>query len=238
MNRRCLPHRGYVPDTADVNALGRALALIVLIIMAFLGPLPARAEAPLSILMLGDSLTAGYGLAAGDALPARLEAALRARGRADVRVINAGVSGDTTARGRARLGWSLSARPGPDAAIVALGANDGLRGLEPAQMKENLDAILATLRAAGLPVLLVGMRAPRNFGPDYVRDYEAVFDDLARKHNALFYPFLLDGVALDPALNQPDGIHPNEKGVARIVAGLLPMVEQLIGRTRNRKAQL
>ncbi len=238
MNHRCQPHRGYVPDAADVNVLGRTLALIVLIIMAFLGPFPARAEAPLRILMLGDSLTAGYGLAPGDALPARLEAALGTRGMADVRVINAGVSGDTTAGGRARLGWSLSASPPPGAAIVALGANDGLRGLEPAQMKENLDAILGTLRASGLPVLLVGMRAPRNFGPDYVRAFEAVFDDLARKHNALFYPFLLDGVALDPALNQPDGIHPNEKGVARIVTGFLPVVEQLIGQARKRKAQL
>lgn len=237
MNRRCLPHRGYVPDATDVNALGRALALIVLIIMAFLGPFPAHAEAPLRIVMLGDSLTAGYGLAAGDALPARLEAALQARGMANVRIINAGVSGDTTAGGRARLGWSLSASPRPDAAIVALGANDGLRGLEPAQMKENLDAILGTLRASGLPVLLVGMRAPRNFGPDYVRAFEAVFDDLARKHGALFYPFLLDGVALDSTLNQPDGIHPNEKGVARIVTGLLPMVEQLITQVRKRKAQ-
>ncbi len=236
MNCRRLPHRGYVPDAVDVNALRRALALIMLIIVAFLGPFPARADGVTRILMLGDSLTAGYGLAPGDALPLRLEAALRARGM-DVSIINAGVSGDTTAGGRARLAWSLSTTPGPDAAIVALGANDGLRGLEPAQMKNNLNAILGTLQDAGLPVLLVGMRAPRNFGADYVRQYEAVFAALARDRGVLFYPFLLDGVALDPALNQRDGIHPNEKGVARIVAGLLPVAERLIERARKRKAK-
>jgi len=234
MNRRS-PQGGYVPDIVPVNARGRALALIVLIIVAILGPFPARGASDLRILMLGDSLTAGYGLPAAEALPARLEAALRARGHA-VSVINAGVSGDTTAGGRARIGWSLASNPPPDAAIVALGANDGLRGLEPAQMRENLDAILAALGKAGLPVLVAGMRAPRNFGSDYVRQYEAVFAALARKHGALFKPFLLDGVALDPALNQRDGIHPNEKGVARIVAGLLPLVEQLILRAEKRKA--
>ncbi|HEX9808904.1 MAG TPA: arylesterase [Alphaproteobacteria bacterium] len=192
---------------------------------------PATAEEPVRLLVLGDSLTAGYGLAARDALPARLEAALRRRGQA-VTVINAGVSGDTTAGGRARLAWSLGASPRPDAAIVELGGNDGLRGIEPTETRANLSAILDRLAVAGLPVLLAGMKAPRNLGEDYVREFDAVFPDLARQHGVLFYPFLLEGVALDPALNQPDGIHPNARGVERIVRGLLPLAEELIARTR------
>lgn len=199
--------------------------------MAVLRPFSAAAADPIRILVIGDSLSAGLGLPASQAFPARLEAALRARGH-DVAVINAGVSGDTTAGGKARIGWSLGGPPRPDAVIVGLGSNDALRGLEPGDTRANLDAILAAVKAAGLPVLLAGMKAPRNFGPDYVREFEAVFPDLAARYDALFYPFILDGVALDPALNQADGFHPNERGVARMVAGFLPLAEKLVGRVR------
>lgn len=193
------------------------------------------AAAAMRIVVLGDSLSAGYGLPAAEAFPARLEAALRARGH-DVTIVNAGVSGDTTAGGRARIGWSLGDTPPPDAVIVALGSNDALRGLEPRATRDNLDAILAAVTTAGLPVLLIGTKAPRNFGADYVRDFEAVFPALAARYDALYYPFILEGVALDPALNQADGIHPNERGVARMVAGFLPLVEKLMGQVRSRRA--
>ncbi len=185
---------------------------------------------PLRILALGDSLTAGYGLAQGDGFVAVLERELRARGH-DVRVIDAGVSGDTSAGGRARLDWALA--DGADAAIVELGGNDGLRGLDPRQTEENLAAILDALAARRLPVLLSGMYAPPNLGADYQRDFRGVFDRLGARPGVLYDPFFLDGVAGDPALNQPDRIHPNPEGVRRIVARLLPMVERLIAETRR-----
>ncbi|WP_255575337.1 arylesterase [Caldovatus aquaticus] len=191
------------------------------------------------LLMLGDSLTAGYGLPAAQSLPARLEAALRARGRA-VRVVNAGVSGDTAAGGRARLDWALAALPedAPAAAIVALGANDGLRGLPAGELHANLAAILDGLGRRGVPALLAGMYAPPNLGPDYGREFAEAYRRLARERSeVVFYPFLLEGVAGDPALNQPDGIHPNPRGVEEIVRRMLPAVETLLdraGRGRGR----
>ncbi len=187
-----------------------------------------KAEAvapPLKILAFGDSLTHGYGLAAGQTFPEQLEAALKGRGL-DVRVINGGNSGDTTAAGRARLDWALADRP--DIVLVALGGNDGLRGIEPGATYGNLDAILARLEAEGVAVLLAGMLAPRNLGADYAAEFDAVFPHLAEKHQVMFYPFFLDGVAMDPALNQPDGIHPNGAGVKVIVEGILPGVLRLI----------
>ncbi|MQA66909.1 MAG: arylesterase [Alphaproteobacteria bacterium] len=199
--------------------------------MAVLSPPARAAAAAVRILVLGDSLSAGYGLPAAESFPSRLEAALRARGH-EVAVVNAGVSGDTTAGGRSRIAWSLGGTPAPDAVIVALGSNDALRGLEPAETRANLDAILSALKSAGLPVLLAGMKAPRNFGPDYVREFEAVFPALAARYDALFYPFILEGVALDPAMNQADGIHPNPKGVARMVDGVVPLAEKLVARAR------
>ena len=163
--------------------------------------------------MLGDSITAGYGLARGQALPARLEAALRARGRA-VRVIDAGVSGDTTAGGRARLDWALAENP--HAVIVALGGNDGLRALEPRASRANLAAILDALAAKNLPTMLTGILAPPNLGAEYGREFASSFSDLARERpGVVFYPFLLEGVAGDLSLNQPDGIHPNVAGDQR-----------------------
>lgn len=232
MGRRQQPSR-YVPSALIVNAL----AAIVLTIMAVLGPGPAGAAVapPIRILAFGDSLTSGYGLPAKEAFPVQLQAALRARGD-DAIVVNGGVSGDTSAGGRSRIAWALGGTPRPDAAIVELGANDGLRGLAPKEMRANLSAVLDAFKTAGIPVLLAGMKAPRNFGPDYVREYEAVFPELARKYDTLFYPFFLKGVALDPALNQGDDLHPNAKGVARVVKNMLPLVEKLIVRARAARA--
>ena len=192
-----------------------------------LGVLPAQA-AEIRLMILGDSITAGYGLARGQALPARLEAALRARGRA-VRVIDAGVSGDTTAGGRARLDWALAENP--HAVIVALGGNDGLRALEPRSSRANLAAILDALAAKRLPTMFAGMLAPPNLGADYGREFASSFSDLARERpNVVFYPFLLEGVAGDLSLNQPDGIHPNPAGVEEMVRRMLPYVESLLGK--------
>jgi acyl-CoA thioesterase-1 len=192
------------------------------------GVSPAVAAGDASkIFILGDSLTAGYGVAPGKSFPDQLQAALRARGHR-VRVINGGVSGDTSAGGRARIGWALKDKP--DAFIVALGGNDALRGIDPKSTRRNIDAILTRLGQAGVPVLLAGWKSPRNLGPEYVRAFEAVFPDLARKHGALFYPFILEGVALKPALNQRDGIHPNARGAGRMAKGILPMAERLIAR--------
>lgn len=183
---------------------------------------------PVTLLALGDSLTAGYNLPAADAFPVRLESALRNAGY-NVRVINAGVSGDTTADGRARLDWALADKP--DAAIVELGANDALRGLDPAMAFANLDAILGTLSDRKIPVLLAGMRAPRNMGADYVRSFDGLYPRLAAKWKVPLYPFFLEGVALHPDLTQPDGLHPTAQGVDRIVGAILPQVESLIGPT-------
>jgi len=196
----------------------------------------ARAQGrELRLLVLGDSITAGYGLPRDQALPARLEAALRARGR-NVRVQDAGVSGDTTAGGRARLDWALAENP--DAAIVALGGNDALRGLAPRQTRENLAAILDGLARRGIPTLLAGMLAPPNLGPEYGREFAAVFADLARERpEVALYPFLLDGVAAEPGLNQPDGIHPNARGVEEIVRRILPAVEALLDRAPRARTQ-
>ena len=180
--------------------------------------------------MLGDSITAAYGLAHGQGLPARLEEALRAGGRA-VTVIDAGVSGDTTAGGRARLEWSLAERP--DAVIVALGGNDGLRGVEPRNSEANLRAILAALKARGIPTLLAGMLAPPNLGADYGQEFARVFGDIARDNpEVVFYPFLLEGVAGEAALNQPDRIHPNPQGVDEMVRRMMPAVETLLSKVR------
>lgn len=185
---------------------------------------PAAAD-PVKVLAFGDSLVAGYGLEPTAAFPVQLENALRAEGY-NVMVINAGQSGDTTAAGRARLEWSLADQP--DAVLVELGANDALRGLEPSKVYENLDAILTRLKAADVPVLLAGMLALRNLGPEYRQEFDSVFPRLAEKHGVALYPFFLDGVALDPDLNQGDGLHPNARGVAVIVERILPYVVDLV----------
>ena len=185
----------------------------------------AERPAEARIVVLGDSLSAGYGLPAAEAFPAQLEQALRQSGQA-VRVINAGVSGDTTAGGLARLDWALVERP--QLVIVQLGANDALRGLDPEQARANLDAILTRLQREGAQVLLVGMRAPRNLGPAYYTKFDRIYGDLARKHRVALDPFFLEGVALRPELNQADGLHPNARGVAVVVRRLLPQVLELL----------
>jgi acyl-CoA thioesterase-1 len=188
----------------------------------------SAAERTIHILAFGDSLTQGYGVPPGMDFPTQLEHALQAKGL-KISVINAGVSGDTSAGGLARLDWSLSdSKNVPDAAIVELGANDGLRGLSPGEMEKNLDAILAKLKTRNIPVLLAGMKSPRNLGASYVAQFDAVFPRLANKYGVLFYPFFLDGVALDASLIQADGLHPNPKGVAIIVKDITPLTIKLV----------
>jgi acyl-CoA thioesterase-1 len=186
--------------------------------------------APIKILALGDSLTAGYGLAEADGFCPQLEKALKAAGH-DVQVIDGGVSGDTTADGLARLDWTLA--DNPDVVIVELGANDALRGLDPAQAKANLEAILTRLEKQGRVVLLAGMKAPRNLGPDYDQAFDAMYPELAARHRVALYPFFLEGVATDPALSQADGIHPNSAGVAVIVRRILPAVEKALAQVKS-----
>ena len=183
------------------------------------------AEAAVRLLILGDSLTAGYGLPRAEGFQARLKDALAARGKT-VAIVDGAVSGDTSAGGRARLDWVLA--DGADVAIVELGANDGLRGLDPKQMEVNLTAILDVLAARHIPVLLSGMRALPNLGSAYDDEFRAVYARLAKRPGVQFDPFFLEGVAAEPALNQPDRLHPNAEGVRRIVARLLPAVERLL----------
>jgi acyl-CoA thioesterase-1 len=205
------------------------MPLLLTLAMLFLAVLPAAA-APLSIVALGDSLTAGYGLAAGEDFATRLEAALVASG-IDARVANAGVSGDTASAGAARVDWAV-----PDGAalvIVELGANDALRGIDPAVTRKALSDLLARLGARNLKALLVGMRAPPNMGEDYVRSFDAIYPDLAREHAVPLYPFFLDGVAGAPNLNQPDGMHPTAAGVEEIVRRILPVVISALGKSTH-----
>jgi acyl-CoA thioesterase I len=198
-----------------------AISVVLLVLMSG----TARAE-PITLLALGDSLTAGYGLDASAAFPSKLEAALRARGH-DVVVLNAGVSGDTAAQGAARLEWALS--EAVDGVIVELGANDALRGLDPKQAEAALQTLLDILANKNMPVLLAGMRAPPNLGEDYAVAFEGMYQRLAARPGVIFYPFFLDGVAGNATLNQPDGMHPTAAGVDIIVARILPAAEQLLG---------
>jgi acyl-CoA thioesterase-1 len=202
----------------------KLFAALTLVVLTAAG----AAAAPVTILALGDSLTAGLGVGPSEAFPARLEAALKAKGH-DVKVINAGVSGDTASDGAARLDWAL-AEP-VDAVIVELGANDALRGLPVTQAEQALDRLLSALAEKKLPVLLAGMKAPPNMGQEYQTAFDGMYRRLADKHGVQLYPFFLDGVAADPKLNQADGMHPNPAGVDVIVARILPSVEQLLGKT-------
>jgi acyl-CoA thioesterase-1 len=228
--RRRLQSRSYGHGRPKLKP-GRAAAL-ALAVMLLAAVLPAGAQQrPLQLVLLGDSLTAGLGLPAAEALPARLSQALQAKGIA-VEVIDAGVSGDTASAGQARLDWSVP--EGADAVVVELGANDALRGVDPKVTRAALDAILRRLKERGIAVLLAGMRAPRNLGEDYIRRFDSIYPELARAHGVLFYPFFLDGVAAEARLNQRDGIHPNAAGVDVIVQRLLPQVEELLARARTK----
>lgn len=197
-------------------------------VIAALSLSPASAAADtVTIVALGDSLTAGFQLGPGEGFPAQLEARLKADGF-DVEVKDAGVSGDTTSGGRSRLDWSVGEEA--DAVIVALGGNDALRGLPPDTTRDNLTAILDRLEERGLPVLLAGMLAPPNLGPDYAEAFKGVFAQLASTRDLVFYPFFLDGVAANPALNLPDGIHPTAEGVGVMVENILPRAKELVAR--------
>ena len=198
------------------------LSTVLLMILAAAEPANA---APFKILALGSSLTQGYGLPPGTEFTVQLQAALKRAG-IDAAVTNAGVSGDTSAGGLARLDWSLADHP--DAVILELGSNDMLRGVPPSETEKNLRAILTKLKAAHVKVLLTGMHAQRNLGADYVKQFDAIYPRLAKDYNVLFYPFFLDGVALNPKLNQADGMHPNPAGVKVIVARMLPLVKKLV----------
>ncbi len=205
-------------------------AVFAVALSVCLGAGRAASAAPVRLLVFGDSLVAGYGLAHEDGFEARLAAALHADGH-DVTILDGGVSGDTSAGGRARIDWALGDRP--DAAIVELGANDGLRGSDPAQMEANLAAILDTLSAHHVPTLLTGMEAPPNLGAAYGAQFRAVFARLGQRPGLVFDRFFLEGVAGDPALNQADGIHPNPDGVTRVVTRIKPTVERMLSNLRQ-----
>ena len=198
---------------------------LIILVAAFLALTPAAFSKPVVLLALGDSLTAGLGLSPSEAFPARLETALKAK-YPDLSIINGGVSGDTAAGGLARLDWALT--EDVNGLVVELGANDALRGLDVGQTEAALDGIMAKAKARGLPVLVLGMRAPPNMGPDYVARFDGLYPALSKKYDALIYPFYLDGVAALPNLNQADGIHPNSRGVDEIVTRIMPKVEELI----------
>ena len=186
--------------------------------------MPAAAHVPV-ILDFGDSLTAGYGLTPEEAFPTRLEPALRRQG-IEARVVNGGVSGDTTAGGLARLDWALAEKP--DLVILALGSNDALRGIDPVAVRDNLDKMIQKIEASGARVLLLGMLAPPNWGEEYRSAFDRIYPELARVHAVPLYPFFLEGVAMKPELNQPDGLHPNERGVAVLVDRIAPLVAGLV----------
>ena len=183
-------------------------------------------DAPIKMVVLGDSLSAGYGLSGSDAFPAKLQKALKTRG-IDVDMTNAGVSGDTTTGGRDRLDWSVP--QGTQAVIVELGANDALRGTDPAVTRAALADIVKQLKARGIAVMLCGMVAPPNYGTDFAARFNSIYPDLAKSDNVPLYPFFLNGVAADPKLNQADGMHPNAEGVDIIVKNILPSVEAFLG---------
>lgn len=211
-----------------MTTLFAALA-VMLCALAHIGPAAAQGR-PIRLVALGDSLTAGYNLPESAAFPAVLERALKARGH-NVAVANAGVSGDTATGGLDRLDWSVP--DGTDGAIVELGANDMLRGLDPAVTRAALDSIVTRLKARGVAVMLGGMVAARNLGPDYGQRFDAIYRDLAQKHDLVLYPFFLEGIAGDRSLNLPDGLHPTAKGVETIVANILPSVEAFLARIQR-----
>lgn len=204
--------------------------------VAMLSANQARATEPpqqVTIIAFGDSLTAGYLLKPAESFAAQLEPALIAKGH-NVKVVNAGVSGDTTAAGLERLAWTLEG--GADAVILELGANDALRGIDPTVTRENLDRIIAAIKAKGADVLIAGMRAPANWGEDYKKTFDGIYPDLAKKHAVALYPFFLEGVKIDPAFVLSDGLHPTPLGVAEIVKGILPDAEALVARATARRS--
>lgn len=228
---RCNPApRSYGKPAPKVKRLAGALVAVVAWLgIALMAGAANAAERPIKIVALGDSLMAGYQLSGPDAFPAQLERALKAKGLA-VEVVNAGVSGDTSTGGLARLDWSVP--DGTDAVILGLGANDMLRGLDPKVTRKALEDIVARLKARRIEILLCGMLAPPNLGAEYARGFDAIYPELAAANDLLFYPFFLDGVATNAKLNQRDGMHPNAAGVAAMVERIMPKVVELLARVR------
>jgi acyl-CoA thioesterase-1 len=223
-------HRSYGRKRLTVKCALLALAFTIAWAGLYAPASAQRAtDKPINIVVLGDSLTAGFGLPSEASFPVRLAAALKHKGIAAV-VTNSGVSGDTASGGLERLDWSVP--DGTDAVILELGANDMLRGVDPAVTKKALDTIITRLTARRIAVLLCGMQAPPNMGHDYMRTFNAIYPALASTHQVVFYPFFLEGVAAERSLNQPDGLHPNAAGVDVIVAHILPKIDELIARVR------
>ena len=225
--------RSYGTSATRVEGLKRMFAHIRVLIVALMtaGPVLAQAQAqapakPVKMVVLGDSLSAGLGLSASAAFPARLQKALGDKG-IKVDMINAGVSGDTSSGGRDRLDWSIP--EGTEAVILELGANDALRGIDPAVTRAALTEILTRLKARKIAVLLCGMLAPPNYGSEYAARFNAIYPELAKSFGVPLYPFFLEGVAADAKLNQADGLHPTAEGVDVIVKNILPMVEAFLG---------
>jgi acyl-CoA thioesterase-1 len=214
------------PFMAIIFACAAALAAMIVPATA-----PLAQSRTLRLVALGDSLTAGYGLPQEAAFPVVLERALKTKGY-KVEIANAGVSGDTSSGGLDRLDWSVP--DGTDGVIVELGANDMLRGLDPAIARKNIENIVERLKARNIPVMLAGMYASRNLGPDYIRKFDTIYSDIAKKHDLVLYPFFLDGVAGERSLNLPDGLHPTAKGVEIIVERILPSVESFLARLTQR----
>lgn len=216
---------------APICKLFASMAFVLVLLPA---PVAHATEgAPITIVALGDSLTAGYLLGPDEGFAERLDRALKEAGHENVNVSNAGVSGDTTSGGLARLDWAVG--PEADAVIVELGANDALRGLDPAIARDNLAEIVARLKERGLPILLAGMLAPPNLGSDYGAEFNPIYPELAEKEDLILYPFFLDGVAGDRALNLRDGIHPTAEGIEIIVERIMPKVEELIARVEEKR---
>ncbi len=220
------------PPLPLAQVVSLALAVNLVLASTFMPSHAAGSSRPIQIVAFGDSLTAGFNLRPSEAFPVQLAKALKAKGH-DVEIVNAGVSGDTTADGLARFDWAIG--DGTEAVILELGANDALRGLPPKVARANLEKIIARLRERNIDVLLAGMLAPKNWGADYGTAFDAIYPELAAKHGVLLYPFFLDGVAMKPELNLTDGMHPSGKGVATIVERILPSVEELIARVAARR---
>jgi acyl-CoA thioesterase I len=225
--------RSYGTSLGEVEGAWRIVAHVLVLSLLLLAPATAYAQAtaaretkPVKMVVLGDSLSAGLGLSAPAAFPARLQKALQSKGIA-VDMINAGVSGDTSSGGRDRLDWSVP--EGTEAVILELGANDALRGVDPKVTRSALTDILTRLKARGIAVLLCGMYAPPNYGADYSARFNAIYPDIARQFGVPLYPFFLEGVATEAKLNQPDGLHPTADGIDVIVKNILPTVEAFLG---------
>lgn len=220
----------------NARALAQVVWLAAIVnVLTSLFVLPAVAEPsrPIRIVAFGDSLFSGYGLRQSQAFPTQLQKGLKTRGH-NVVVTNAGVAGDTTANGLERIAWAIP--DDTDAVIVEFGGNDALRGIDPKVTRANLEKIIVKLAKRRIPVLLAGMRSPANWGDTYAEDFDAIFPDLAKQHDLLFYPFILEGVVLNAKLNQNDGMHPNSKGVAEMVRLILPSVEELIAKAEAQRA--